>query len=210
MLLPQSSAFSTLRNRLSSVSSLGFLHVMPKRWVCLMRYESDCLICNTIVFNSYPEPAKRPGSKSVPGKQDEPSIKFQDLLIHFKNVQARHEKFRRQGMNEFRLLILDQAHIELLLLLVLQNLARGTNSRSRRGKERMSTGPSSAPLSGGYSNLSQATPNINTLLNRSDGRDRVLESSSGPRSTQERQNSATRSSSPPGGRIAGRSRLRKT
>ncbi|GAB5587454.1 hypothetical protein Unana1_02354 [Umbelopsis nana] len=168
MLLPQSSAFSTLRNRLSSVSSLGFLHVMPK---------------------SYPEPAKRQGSKSVPGKQDEPSIKFQDLLIHFKNVQARHEKFRRQ---------------------VLQNLARGTNSRSRRGKERMSTGPSSAPLSGGYSNLSQATPNINTLLNRSDGRDRVLESSSGPRSTQERQNSATRSSSPPGGRIAGRSRLRKT
>jgi vacuole morphology and inheritance protein 14 len=30
MLLPQSSAFSTLRNRLSSVSSLGFLHVLPK------------------------------------------------------------------------------------------------------------------------------------------------------------------------------------
>jgi hypothetical protein len=32
MLLPQSSAFSTLRNRLSSVSSLGFLNVMPKRY----------------------------------------------------------------------------------------------------------------------------------------------------------------------------------
>ncbi|KAI9305409.1 vacuolar protein 14 C-terminal Fig4p binding-domain-containing protein [Cunninghamella echinulata] len=31
MLLPQSSAFSTLRNRLNSVSSLGFLNVMPKR-----------------------------------------------------------------------------------------------------------------------------------------------------------------------------------
>ncbi|KAI7852200.1 vacuolar protein 14 C-terminal Fig4p binding-domain-containing protein [Circinella umbellata] len=31
MLLPQSSAFSTLRSRLNSASSLGFLHVMPKR-----------------------------------------------------------------------------------------------------------------------------------------------------------------------------------
>jgi hypothetical protein len=55
---------------------------------------------NMIGLASYPEPAKRQGSKSVPGKQDEPSIKFQDLLVHFKNVQNRHEKFRRQGTQE--------------------------------------------------------------------------------------------------------------
>ena len=30
MLLPQSSAFYSLRNRLNAVSSLGFLHVAPK------------------------------------------------------------------------------------------------------------------------------------------------------------------------------------
>lgn len=30
MLLPQSSAFATLRNRLSAVSSLGFLHTVPR------------------------------------------------------------------------------------------------------------------------------------------------------------------------------------
>lgn len=58
---------------------------------------STQLLTNIMTF-SIPEPAKRQGSKSVPGKQDEPSIKFQDLLVHFKNVQARHEKFRRQGM----------------------------------------------------------------------------------------------------------------
>lgn len=169
MLLPQSSAFSTLRNRLSSVSSLGFLHVMPK---------------------SYPEPAKRQGSKSVPGKQDEPSIKFQDLLLHFKNVQARHEKFRRQ---------------------VLQNLARGTNSRSRRGKERMSVaGSSSAPLSSGAGNTSQTSMN-SAALGRSDGRERVSEGGNGPRSSTDRPGNGTRSSSPTGARMAaGRSRLRKT
>jgi vacuole morphology and inheritance protein 14 len=30
MLLPQSSAFATLRNRLSAVSTLGFLHTVPR------------------------------------------------------------------------------------------------------------------------------------------------------------------------------------
>jgi len=31
MLLPQSSAFQTLRNRLNSVSPLGILHLIPKQ-----------------------------------------------------------------------------------------------------------------------------------------------------------------------------------
>ncbi|KAJ2964700.1 hypothetical protein NQZ79_g484 [Umbelopsis isabellina] len=134
---------------------------------------------------SYPEPAKRQGSKSVPGKQDEPSIKFQDLLLHFKNVQARHEKFRRQ--------------------------ARGTNSRGRRGKERMSVaGSSSAPLSSGAGNTSHTSMNA-AALGRSDGRERVSEGSGGPRSATDRPGNGTRSSSPTGGRMAvGRSRLRKT
>ncbi|KAH8547463.1 vacuolar protein 14 C-terminal Fig4p binding-domain-containing protein [Umbelopsis sp. PMI_123] len=179
MLLPQSSAFSTLRNRLSSVSSLGFLNVMPK---------------NT------PEPAKRQSSKSVPGKQDEPSIKFQDLLVHFKNVQARHEKFRRQGRvnaNGF------------LLTYVLQNVARGAASRNRRVKDRMSKGSSAAPLPSGYSGSSQGASSMTSLLNRPDARDRANEIGNGQRPSQERSSSATRSSSPPGGRVVGRSRPRK-
>lgn len=31
MLLPQSSAFMSLRNRLNAVSSLGFVHIAPRR-----------------------------------------------------------------------------------------------------------------------------------------------------------------------------------
>lgn len=34
MLLPQSSAFAALKNRLNSVSSIGYLHVAPKRYAC--------------------------------------------------------------------------------------------------------------------------------------------------------------------------------
>jgi hypothetical protein len=94
---------------------------------------------------------------------------------------------------------------------VLQNLARGTNSRSRRGKERMSVGGSSSvPLSSGAGNASLASMNAVTL-GRSDGRERVNEGGGGPRSATDRPVSGTRSSSPSGNRMAaGRSRLRKT
>lgn len=33
MLLPQSSAFAALKNRLNSVSSIGYLHAAPRRFV---------------------------------------------------------------------------------------------------------------------------------------------------------------------------------
>lgn len=35
MLLPQSAAFGALRNRLSSVSAIGYLHVVPRGYVFL-------------------------------------------------------------------------------------------------------------------------------------------------------------------------------
>ncbi|SAM08734.1 hypothetical protein [Absidia glauca] len=80
MLLPQSSAFSTLRNRLSSVSSLGFLNVMPKS-----------------TSTGTESALKRPSLKTA-NKNEEPAIKFQELLQHFKSVQTRHERQRRQSL----------------------------------------------------------------------------------------------------------------
>lgn len=35
MLLPQSSAFAALKNRLNSVSAIGYLHVAPRTYVML-------------------------------------------------------------------------------------------------------------------------------------------------------------------------------
>ncbi|KAF1802558.1 vacuolar protein 14 C-terminal Fig4p binding-domain-containing protein [Mucor lusitanicus] len=86
MLLPQSSAFSTLRNRLSSVSSLGFLHVLPK---------ATPATSSTATSTS----TDRKGSKSSSTKVEEiNTIKYSDLLTHFKSVQSRHEKQRRQSL----------------------------------------------------------------------------------------------------------------
>jgi len=76
MLLPQSSAFMSLRNRLNAVNSAGFLHIAPKSNVSNVS-----------------------ATRSKLGRED---IKWSELLSHFRNVQNKHEKARRQaaGSNE--------------------------------------------------------------------------------------------------------------
>ncbi|KAH8096728.1 ARM repeat-containing protein [Cristinia sonorae] len=69
MLLPQSSAFVSLRNRLNAVNSAGFLHIAPK---------------STSVISA---------TRSKLGGRDE--IKWAELLSHFRSVQNKHEKSRR-------------------------------------------------------------------------------------------------------------------
>ncbi|KAI9000783.1 ARM repeat-containing protein [Trametes punicea] len=70
MLLPQSSAFHALRNRLVAVNSAGFLHIAPKSAV-----------------------GNLSSTRSKLARED---IKWQELLQHFRTVQIKHEKARRQ------------------------------------------------------------------------------------------------------------------
>ncbi|KAJ6539694.1 vacuolar protein 14 C-terminal Fig4p binding-domain-containing protein [Mycena capillaripes] len=72
MLLPQSSAFVSLRNRLNAVNSAGFLHIAPKSSVGSLS-----------------------GTRSKIGRDE---IKWQELLLHFRSVQSKHEKARRQAL----------------------------------------------------------------------------------------------------------------
>lgn len=67
MLLPQSSAFATLRNRLSAVSNMG-----------------------AGTRSTYAQTAR----SNLPGRD---SIKWNELLTHFRNVQNRHERSRRSN-----------------------------------------------------------------------------------------------------------------
>ncbi|KAF7332341.1 Heat repeat containing protein [Mycena kentingensis (nom. inval.)] len=73
MLLPQSSAFVSLRNRLNAVNSAGFLHIAPK-----------ANIASTLS-----------STRSKIGRED---IKWQELLLHFRSVQSKHEKARRLAL----------------------------------------------------------------------------------------------------------------
>ncbi|RDB19828.1 Protein VAC14 [Hypsizygus marmoreus] len=71
MLLPQSTAFVSLRNRLNAVNSAGFLHIAPKSTL---------------------------GPLTTRSKLGRDEIKWQELLQHFRSVQAKHEKARRQAL----------------------------------------------------------------------------------------------------------------
>jgi len=73
MLLPQSSAFVSLRNRLNAVNSAGFLHIAPK----------PSTVSNLT------------STRSKLGRED---IKWAELLSHFRSVQNKHEKARRQAL----------------------------------------------------------------------------------------------------------------
>ncbi|KAI0042285.1 ARM repeat-containing protein [Auriscalpium vulgare] len=72
MLLPQSSAFISLRNRLNAVNSAGFLHIAPK--------------------------PSAVSTMSTRSKLVRDEIKWPELLSHFRAVQSKHERARRQAL----------------------------------------------------------------------------------------------------------------
>ncbi|KAF7352485.1 Heat repeat containing protein [Mycena venus] len=108
MLLPQSSAFVSLRNRLNAVNSAGFLHIAPK-----------------------PSLTSLSGTRSKIGRDE---IKWQELLLHFRSIQAKHEKSRRQalGTDAFSSALSDSDKNE--------DIRPGRPSGSRPGVRRKVTG----------------------------------------------------------------------
>ncbi|KAK1766407.1 ARM repeat-containing protein [Phialemonium atrogriseum] len=79
MLLPQSSAFAALKNRLNSVSSIGYLHIAPR------------------------PNATTPGSSSfdrpnrLKGGREDGIIRWNELLEKFRSVQERARRAQRPG-----------------------------------------------------------------------------------------------------------------
>ncbi|KAL7753457.1 hypothetical protein RI367_001232 [Sorochytrium milnesiophthora] len=121
MLLPQSSAFATLRNRLNSVSSMGFLHLVPRN-------------------SAPPSPADRDKDKKTTTRTIEP-VKFNELLVHFRTVQAKHEKARRALLSNPRAAV--------------QRKSKSSKDASEEGRSRGSVGSSAAGAgSGGAGSMS--------------------------------------------------------
>ncbi|ODQ63966.1 ARM repeat-containing protein [Nadsonia fulvescens var. elongata DSM 6958] len=85
MLLPQSSAFTTLRNRLNSVSSIGYIHIPSVRG-------------GPSTTSSVSATASKLGSVNQIGKKSS-DIKWADLLDAFRNVQQKHENVHRRLTN---------------------------------------------------------------------------------------------------------------
>lgn len=106
MLLPQSSAFATLRNRLNAVSALGYLHVGAN---ARMAGAQGSTASGTSAGGSASDRGSTAGSTGTGGPSvsmtrskiigsNREDLKWNELLIHFKVVQARHERARRAGL----------------------------------------------------------------------------------------------------------------
>ncbi|KAG6106928.1 hypothetical protein E4U13_007173 [Claviceps humidiphila] len=80
MLLPQSSAFAALKNRLNSVSSIGYIHVSPRSTT------------NSTSALSYDRPTR------LKGREDS-GIKWIELLEKFRSVQERARRVQRHNLN---------------------------------------------------------------------------------------------------------------
>lgn len=109
MLLPQSSAFATLRNRLSAVSSLGFLQTVPRRVATQVEQSSRACTDLRARSSSLNAPTAVRGSsfagtsggattvsslaarvsRTDGATPDPPSIQWSELLAHFRQVQKR-------------------------------------------------------------------------------------------------------------------------
>ncbi|KAJ4303608.1 hypothetical protein N0V90_002507 [Kalmusia sp. IMI 367209] len=100
MLLPQSSAFAALKNRLNSVSAIGYLHMTPRGYV------------PTSNFNHLRQKSSETGSPSAPSgtlgntgpnferpnrlkAREDGGVKWVELLDKFKNTQERARKNAR-------------------------------------------------------------------------------------------------------------------
>ncbi|KAF9924331.1 hypothetical protein FBU30_005669 [Linnemannia zychae] len=108
MLLPQSTAFATLRNRLTSVSSMGFIHLVPKissggHQGALPSSTSVSGLVSTSrsktsgsIAGMYGVSSANSANSNVSHHPEGP--KFPELLSHFRAVQGRHERSRRQAV----------------------------------------------------------------------------------------------------------------
>ncbi|BGP22048.1 vacuole-associated enzyme activator complex component Vac14 [Rhodotorula toruloides] len=90
MLLPQSSAFATLRNRLSAVSSLGFLQTVPRAPVMSpSAIRASGGLPSSASAAAGPVSSLARGARTETATPDPPSVRWNELLAHFRQVQKR-------------------------------------------------------------------------------------------------------------------------
>ncbi|GLA00681.1 PtdIns(3,5)P(2) sythesis regulation factor [Aspergillus niger] len=88
MLLPQSSAFAALKNRLNSVSSIGLIHTGPRQTTL----SSSTSTSSTSTYDR---------STNSRLKRDDPPIRWVELLDKFKTVQEKARRSQRASQRPF-------------------------------------------------------------------------------------------------------------
>lgn len=112
MLLPQSAAFAALKNRLNSVSAIGYLHIAPRAYVSQSRSNSVTDTISSLQLHTRQKSSEAHSSSfSAPTNasqssfdrssrlkgRDEGGIRWNELLEKFKSVQERARRVQRPG-----------------------------------------------------------------------------------------------------------------
>ncbi|MCJ1462796.1 hypothetical protein MMC07_001399 [Pseudocyphellaria aurata] len=92
MLLPQSSAFAALKNRLNSVSAIGYLHIAPRTYVPPFPFHLRQKSTEAQLGSTPPTPTPAFDRPNRLKAREDGAIKWGELLEKFKSVQ---EKARR-------------------------------------------------------------------------------------------------------------------
>jgi vacuole morphology and inheritance protein 14 len=114
MLLPQSSAFAALKNRLNSVSAIGYLHIAPRAYVPTSRSSNVAETFSPSQFHqrkksmteshnsssaaSNAGPSNFDRSSRLKGR-DEGGIRWNELLEKFRSVQEKARRSQQPGAN---------------------------------------------------------------------------------------------------------------
>ena len=94
MLLPQSSAFAALKNRLNSVSAIGYLHIAPRGYVPSQSHARQK--STELKFGSTPPtPTAAFDRPNRLKSREEGAIRWVELLEKFKSVQERARRASR-------------------------------------------------------------------------------------------------------------------
>jgi vacuole morphology and inheritance protein 14 len=101
MLLPQSSAFAALKNRLNSVSAIGYLHIAPRTYVFPspnhFRHKSSEAGASSNTQGSNASSYERPNRLK---SREDGGVKWVELLEKFKSTQEKARRSRRANMGE--------------------------------------------------------------------------------------------------------------
>jgi len=89
MLLPQSSAFAALKNRLNSVSAIGYLHIAP-------RTNTGAAPSGT-PGGTFGESRNRIGMGALKAREEESKVKWVELLDRFKQTQEKARRSQRMA-----------------------------------------------------------------------------------------------------------------
>lgn len=98
MILPQSSAFNTLRNRLNSVSPIGFIHLPPRGSSQQTTTATNNGTLSNTNSNSSTKVSGGKYSNNNNNNNTRDDVKWTELLEKFRNIQRKHQEIRNNNV----------------------------------------------------------------------------------------------------------------